>query len=141
MRQLDPLSSGARSARRHILTIAMEDYFHAGRVSSALLRWEGDALAFLYETFAADPARWMAPGSCGSVPNAVHGDQVVIDDLLRDRGLTPAFLQRRHPGLLDFYDPAKPTCGPVVIFIGASKPDDAVGPARAAWIGDPQDRC
>ena len=130
---LDTVFAGPADALAEPGLAAMEDYFHVGRLSSALLRWEGDALAFVYETFAADPARWMEPGSCGPVPNGVHGDQVVIDHLLRERGVRPAFLQRRHPGLLDFYDPARSTCGPVVIFIGPSKPDTAVGPVRAAW--------
>lgn len=114
---------------------AMEDYFHAGRLSSALLRWSGDELSDLYTTFAADPERWMAPGSCGPVPNAVHGDQVVIDHLLRRSGRSPAFLQRIYPGLLDFYDPRRAEHGPVVIFIGASKPDTANGPVHMAWTG------
>ena len=133
---LDTVFAGPADALAAPGLAAMEDFFHAGRLSSALLRWSGDELAFVHGTFAADPEGWMAPGSCGPVPNAVHGDQVVIDHLLRGRGLAPAFLQRRHPGLLDFYDPAKPTCGPVVIFIGASKPDEAIGPARAAWTVD-----
>lgn len=130
---LDTVFAGPADALAEPGLAAMEDYFHTERLSSALLRWEGNALAFVYETFAAEPARWMAPGSCGPMPNAVHGDQVVIDHLLRERGVRPAFIQRRHPGLLDFYDPARLACGPVVIFIGASKPDTAVGPARAAW--------
>ncbi len=41
------------------------------------------------------------------VPNAVHGDQVVIDHLLRRSGRQPDFIQRLHPGLLDFYDPRR----------------------------------
>ena len=130
---LDTVFAGPADALADPGLAAMEDYFHKGRLSSALLRWEGDALAFLYETFAADPARWMVPGSCGQVPNAVHGDQVVIDHLLRGRGLHPAFFQHTNPGLLDFYTPTATTCGPVVIFIGDSKPDTATGPAHDAW--------
>ena len=132
---LDTVFAGPADALAEPGFAAMEDYFHAGRLSSALLRWDGDGLAHLYDTFAADPARWMTPGACGPVPNAVHGDQVVIDHLLGGRGLAPDFLQRRYPGLLDFYDPARTACGPVVIFIGPSKPDTATGPAHAAWIG------
>ena len=113
----------------------MEDYFHKDRLSSALLRWQTDDLASLYETFAAEPARWMAPGSCGPVPNAVHGDQVVIDHLLRRSGRRPDFIQRVHPDLLDFYDPRRDAHGPVVIFIGESKPDTATGSVHAAWTG------
>ncbi|KQT68932.1 MULTISPECIES: hypothetical protein [unclassified Aureimonas] len=118
---------------------AMEDHFHAGRLSSAILRWQGDELAFLYEAFAAEPERFMQPGSCGPVPNAVHGDQVVIDHLLRQRGVVPGFVQRLHPGLLDFYDPAKRSYGPVVIFIGDAKPDGAGEPIRSLWTGMPAD--
>ncbi len=132
---LDTVFAGPADALATPGLAAMEDYFHKGRLSSALLRWDADALSFLYETFAADPARWMAPGSCGQVPNAVHGDQVVIDHLLRGRGLRPSFLQHTDPGLLDFYTPTATTCGPVVIFIGESKPDTATGPAHRAWIG------
>ncbi|MBE7197308.1 MAG: hypothetical protein INR70_05845 [Parafilimonas terrae] len=113
---------------------AMEDYFHSGRLSSALLRWSGDELASLYTTFAADPDRWISPGSCGPVPNAVHGDQVVIDHLLRRSGRQPHFIQRLYPGLLDFYDPRRDSHGPVVIFIGAAKPDTATGAVYAAWM-------
>jgi len=112
----------------------MEDYFHKGRVSSAFVRWEGDDLAFLYERFAADPERWMAPGSCGAVPNAVHGDQVVIDHFLRAAGRPLRFLQDLHPGLLDFYHPPKTGYGPLIVFIGEAKPDTATDPARALWL-------
>lgn len=77
----------------------------------------------------------MTPGSCGPVPNAVHGDQVVIDHLLSRDGLRPDFLQRRYPNLLDFYDPRRADHGPVVIFIGDAKPDTAAGPVQAAWTG------
>jgi hypothetical protein len=112
----------------------MEDYFHKGRVSSAFVRWEGNGLAFLYERFAADPQRWMAPGSCGAVPNAVHGDQVVIDHLLRAAGHPPRFFQDLHPGLLDFYHPPKTSYGPLIVFIGDAKPDTATGLAHALWV-------
>ncbi|MCJ2015134.1 hypothetical protein [Methylobacterium sp. J-076] len=130
---LDTVLTGPADALAEPGFAAMEDYFHAGRLSSALLRWHGDELAPLYDTFAADPARWMAPGSCGPVPNAVHGDQVVIDHLLRRDGRQPAFFQRLYPGLLDFYDPRRAEHGPVVIFIGPSKPDTATGPVPDAW--------
>nr|WP_236961594.1 hypothetical protein [Methylobacterium sp. XJLW] len=102
---LDTVLTGPADALAEPGLAAMEDFFHAGRLSSALLRWSGDELASLYTTFAADPDRWMSPGSCGPVPNAVHGDQVVIDHLLRRSGRQPDFIQRLHPGLLDFYDP------------------------------------
>lgn len=114
---------------------AMEDFFHKGRLSSAVLRWHDDALAFVYATFAADPERWMAPGSCGTVPNAVHGDQVVIDHLLRRDAVPVRFVQHDHPGLLDFYAPAKTAYGPVVIFIGEAKPDGAGEPIASLWRG------
>ncbi|MBB3950972.1 hypothetical protein [Aureimonas jatrophae] len=133
---LDTVFAGDASALAEPGLAAMEDHFLKGRVSSALLRWQGDELAFLYERFAADPMRWMEPGSCGPVPNSVHGDQVVIDHWLRERGLVPDFLQTRYPRLLDFYDPAKSDPGPVVIFIGDSKPDNAVGPVARLWAGE-----
>ncbi|MCJ2064602.1 hypothetical protein MKK63_18055 [Methylobacterium sp. J-088] len=132
---LDTVLTGPADALAEPGLAAMEDYFHVGRLSSALLRWSGDELADLYTTFAADPEHWMSPGSCGPVPNAVHGDQVVIDHLLRLSGRSPDFLQRINPGLLDFYDPRRAAHGPVVIFIGASKPDTATGPVHAAWAG------
>lgn len=130
---LDTVFNGPADALTEPGLAAMEDYFHKGRVSSALLRWDGDALAGLYAGFAAEPARWMTPGSCGAVPNAVHGDQVVIDHLLRRDGLRPRFFQAIAPDLLDFYDPRRDAHGPVVIFIGASKPDTARGSVHAAW--------
>jgi len=133
---LDTVFAGDASALAEPGLAAMEDHFLKTRVSSALLRWRGDELAFLYERFAADPMHWMQPGSCGKVPNSVHGDQVVIDFLLRERGLRPDFLQARYPGLLDFYDPAKRDPGPVVIFIGDAKPDNAVGPIAELWRGE-----
>lgn len=132
---LDTVLTGPADALAEPGLAAMEDYFHAGRLSSALLRWHGDELAALYGLFAAEPDRWMTPGSCGPVPNAVHGDQVVIDHLLRGSGRVPDLIQNRHPGLLDFYDPRRDAHGPVVIFIGAAKPDTATGPVHAAWIG------
>lgn len=131
---LDTVFAGPADALAAPGLAAMEDYFHKDRLSSALLRWRGDELSFLYDAFAAAPARWMTPGACGPVPNAVHGDQVVIDHLLRRHGLQPTFLQVSNPGLLDFYSPNATSCGPVVIFIGDSKPDTATGPALAAWI-------
>ncbi|MEE7505752.1 hypothetical protein [Methylobacterium mesophilicum] len=130
---LDTVLTGPADALAEPGLAAMEDYFHTGRLSSALLRWSGDELASLYTTFAADPDHWMSPGSCGPVPNAVHGDQVVIDHLLRRSGRRPDFIQRLHPGLLDFYDHRRDRHGPVVIFIGASKPDTATGAVHAAW--------
>lgn len=130
---LDTVLTGPADALAAPGLAALEDFFHKGRVSSALLRWQGDELAFLYETFAAAPERWMTAGSCGPVPNAVHGDQVVIDHLLRTTGRRAPFLQAHAPGLIDFYDAARPECGPVVVFIGASKPDNATGPVFSAW--------
>jgi len=132
---LDTVLTGPADALAEPGLTAMEDYFHKGRLSSALLRWQGGELDFLYTAFAAEPERWMAAGSCGPVPNAVHGDQVVIDHLLRREGLTPGFFQHRSPALLDFYDPRRAEHGPVVIFIGDSKPDTATGPVRTAWDG------
>ena len=133
---LDTVFAGDASALAEPGLAVMEDYFHKGRVSSAVVRWQGNDLAFLYENFAADPPHWMRPGSCGVVPNAVHGDQVVLDHMVRRAGLKPDFLQSRHPGLLDFYDPAKTAYGPVIVFIGDSKPDTAAGPAHAYWIAE-----
>lgn len=130
---LDTVLTGPADALAEPGFAAMEDYFHRGRLSSALLRWEGDDLVDLYATFTADSTRWMAAGSCGPIPNAVHGDQVVIDHLLRRDGRYPDFIQRIHPGLLDFYDPRREAHGPVVIFIGASKPDTSTGPVHEAW--------
>ncbi|GJD35387.1 hypothetical protein [Methylobacterium aerolatum] len=132
---LDTVFTGPADALAEPGLAAMEDYFHKGHLSSALLRWDGDDLAGVYAAFAADPGRWMAPGSCGAVPNAVHGDQVFIDHWLQKEGRRPAFLQRLYPGLLDFYDPRRADHGPVVIFIGESKPDTASGPVQAAWEG------
>ena len=132
---LDTVFTGPADALAEPGLAAMEDYFHKDRLSSALLRWDGDELAFLHAAFAAEPERWMAAGSCGPVPNGVHGDQVVIDHLMRRAGRRPAFLQRLHPNLLDFYDPRRAEHGPVVIFIGDSKPDTATGPVHAAWTG------
>ncbi len=132
---LDTVLTGPADALAEPGLAAMEDYFHKGRVSSALLRWQGDDLASLYATFAAEPERWMRPGSCGPVPNAVHGDQVVIDHLLARQDRTPPFFQHRHPALLDFYDPRRDRHGPVVIFIGDAKPDTARGSVHEAWLG------
>lgn len=58
---LDTVLTGPADALAAPGLAALEDFFHKGRVSSALLRWQGDELAFLYETFAAaafaaDPA-------------------------------------------------------------------------------------
>ncbi|KQT43157.1 hypothetical protein ASG43_16780 [Aureimonas sp. Leaf454] len=136
---LDTVFAGDASALATPGLAAMEDHFHTGRLSSAILRWEGDELGFLYETFAADPGRYMQAGSCGTVPNAVHGDQVVIDHLMRARGIAPAFVQAVHPGLLDFYDPASRAFGPIVIFIGDAKPDGASEPIRSLWRGQGAD--
>ena len=77
----------------------------------------------------------MAPGACGPVPNAVHGDEVVIDHLLRREGLQPDVFQRRYPALLDFYDPRRADHGPVPILIDDSKPDRVTEPVRAACAG------
>jgi hypothetical protein len=113
----------------------MEDYFLKGRVSTALMRWPGAELAFLYDEFKRQPEEWMKPGSCGHVPNSVHGDQVVVDYLLRRRGEVPPFFQREYPGLLDFYGSDKNNTGPILIFIGDAKPDNALGDVQEAWLG------
>jgi hypothetical protein len=130
---LDTVFTGPADALAEEGFAAMEDYFLKGRVSSAFIRWNSDELAFLYERFQADPAFWMREGSCGTVPNSVHGDQVVIDHFLREAGRLPDFLQDRHPGLLDFYDPECAGQGPVVVFIGDAKPDGANEDVRQAW--------
>lgn len=101
---------------------AMEDLLLSGRVSTALLRWTGDELAFLYRRFDADAARWMQPGSCGSVPNSVHGDQVVVDHLLREEDRMPAFIQTLYPETIDFFDAGRGAVGPITIFVGEVKP-------------------
>lgn len=132
---LDTVLAGDASALCTPGDCAMEDHFLKGRLSSAVLRWQGEAMNVVYETFAADPERWMRPGSCGDVPNAVHGDQVVIDHVLRGKNALPPFVQDVHPGLLDFYDPHKRDPGPVVVFIGDAKPDIAGEPIRSLWLG------
>lgn len=132
---LDTVLTGPADTLAEPGLAAMEDYFHKGRVSSALLRWHGDELSALYTAFAAEPGRWMEPGSCGPVPNAVHGDQVVIDHWLGRQNRTPRFFQHLYPGLLDFYDPRRDAHGPVVIFIGEAKPDTASGSVHESWLG------
>lgn len=119
---LDTIVAGSIDPFAEPGLMALEDHFHKGRVSSALMRWEGASLAFVYETFAADAARFMTPGSCGEVPNAVHGDQVVIDHLLRREGAMPEFAQVRYPALIDFYDDRRGIIAPLTIFIGETKP-------------------
>lgn len=119
--------------------LALEDFFHAGRASTALMAFDADSLALLYERFAADPARWMAPGSCGPVPNAVHGDQVVVDHMLREAGTPVGFVQRERPGLIEFYNRARTPAGPVVVFIGEAKPDTAPEPMPSLWRGVPME--
>lgn len=132
---LDTVFAGPAPELAEPGAMAMEDYFLSGRLSSALMRWEGNEFAFLFEEFSRDPERWMRPGSCGTVPNSVHGDRVVIDHLLRRRGRLPPFVQHRYPGLLEFYDPAKAVRGSLVIFIGDSKPDRARQDIQAMWRG------
>jgi hypothetical protein len=55
--------------------------------------------------------------------------------VLRRDGIAPRFVQHVHPGLLDFYAPAKTAYRPVVIFIGDSKPDGAGEPIASLWRG------
>ena len=119
---LDTLITGDVSCLAEPGPMAMEDRFLTGRVSTALMRWEGDALAPLHAAFAAAPERWMAPGSCGPVPNAVHGDQVFVDAQLRARGLMPAFAQALYPHLIDFYEARRGVRGPLTVFVGEVKP-------------------
>ena len=118
-------------------TLVLEDFFHRDRVSTALMAFDAGALRHVYERFAADPDRWMTPGSCGEVPNAVHGDQVVVDRFLRDAGAPVRFAQREHPGLVEFHRPDRVPRGPIHVFIGDSKPDTAPEPVRALWCGEP----
>jgi hypothetical protein len=54
---LDTVLTGPADALAEPGLTAMEDYFHKGRLSSALLRWRGGELDFLYTAFAAEPAR------------------------------------------------------------------------------------
>lgn len=130
---LDTVFTGDAGALVDDSMAAMEDYFLKGRLSTALMRWRGNELDHVYERFKAEPDRWMQPGSCGEVPNSVHGDQVVVDHLLRHGGLMPEFLQTRHPDLLDFYDPLQVEQGPIIIFIGESKPDTAIQAVQDVW--------
>ena len=117
-------------------TLVMEDFFLRGRVSTALMAFDAGALDHLHDRFAADPARWMAEGSCGAVPNAVHGDQVVVDHFLRETGEPHGFIQHERPGLLEFYNPERTPRGPVTIFIGDAKPDEAPEPMASLWRGE-----
>ena len=117
-------------------TVAMEDFFHSGRLSSAVVAFNGADLGHVYHRFARDPERWMRPGSCGEVPNAVHGDQVVIDHFLRDAGEPVTFWQDRADNPLEFHNPDRPPRGPLVVFIGESKPDTACARTRALWRGE-----
>ncbi|NSY19638.1 MULTISPECIES: hypothetical protein [Rhizobium/Agrobacterium group] len=114
--------------------VVMEDHFLKSRASTALMRWNKDDFSFLYERFKRDPDHWIAPGSCGTVPNSVHGDQVVVDHFLRDQQPFPGFIQNEYPDLLDFYDPVRKNSGPVLIFIGDSKPDNATADVKDAWL-------
>jgi hypothetical protein len=116
--------------------LALEDQTFAGRVSTALLRFGPDELAFAHDRFAADPARWMDRASCPDAPNRVHGDQVVVDRFLRDEGLTPALVQRRHPDLVQIrWSEAQPVEAPVQVFVHRCKPDGIAGPVAEAWRG------
>ncbi|PYE40652.1 hypothetical protein DFI02_11367 [Rhizobium sp. PP-F2F-G20b] len=135
---LDTVFTGDAGALINDSTAAMEDYFLKGRLSTALMRWQGREFDHLYETFKGEPERWMQPGSCGTVPNSVHGDQVVVDHLLRRAGRLPAFIQNLHPDLLDFYDPTHANQGPIIVFIGESKPDTAIQAVQDAWHGTRQ---
>lgn len=114
--------------------VVMEDHFLKTRVSTALMRWRKDEFSFMYERFKLAPEKWMQPGSCGDVPNSVHGDQVVVDRFFRDHHSFPKFFQREYSALLDFYDAAASNTGPVLVFIGDSKPDNAIARVRDVWI-------
>ena len=122
MCDLDTVVSGPIAPLATHGLATMEDWLLPSRSSTALMRWHGNELADLYAAFAADPEGWMRPGSCGAVPNAVHGDQVVVDHLLSRSGRRPAWLQQEHPGLIDAYDPARGVRAPLTIFIGDAKP-------------------
>jgi hypothetical protein len=113
---------------------ALADQTFAGRVSSALLRFDGETLGFVHDRFAADPAHWMDRASCPDAPNRIHGDQVVLDRFLREEGLAPAFWQRAHPGLVQIrWSGEQPVEAPVQVFVHRCKPDAAEGPVAAAW--------
>ena len=112
----------------------LEDQTFENRVSSALMRFEAGAMAFLYRRFAADPARWMDRASCPDAPNRIHGDQVVIDRFLRDEAIVPGFLQRLHPGLIQIrWSQSQPVEAPVQVFVHRCKPDAIGGPVARAW--------
>ena len=83
-----------------------------------------------------DPAE-IAPGEFAqrvAASLAQHGDQVVVDHFLRDQQPFPGFIQNEYPDLLDFYDPVRKNSGPVLIFIGDSKPDNATADVKDAWL-------
>lgn len=52
---LDTVFAGDASALAKPSLAAMEDYFYKGRVSSALMLWQGNVLVFLYKALATDP--------------------------------------------------------------------------------------
>ena len=134
---LDTVLMGDASALAGPGLAALEDQTFRGRASTAILRFEAGAAAFLYRRFAADPARWMDRASCPDAPNRVHGDQVVVDRFLRDRGVVPDFLQRRHPGLIQIrWSDDQPVEAPVQVFVHRCKPDGATGAVAAAWRGE-----
>ena len=116
--------------------LALEDFFHRGRLSSAVMAFEAGSLSHVYERFAANPERWMTPGSCGRAPNSVHGDQVVIDHFLRDADEKVGFWQHQSGNPIEFHNPHREPRGPMVVFIGPDKPDTAPAHTRAIWRGE-----
>lgn len=114
--------------------VFLEELTHPGRLSSALMAFAEGSLTRVYSRFAQDPERWMAPGSCGGVPNTVHGDQVVIEHFLREAGIGFDFFQDFDPGIAERYHPYRHDTAPVVCFMGPSKPHKALpGIVRKTW--------
>ncbi|UWQ22631.1 hypothetical protein [Jannaschia sp. W003] len=114
--------------------VAMEDQTFEGRVSTAVMRFDGAAMGALYRRFARNPAHWMDRASCPDAPNRIHGDQVVVDRFLRDEGIAPAFWQRRHPALIQIrWSEEQPVEAPVQVFVHRCKPDVIGGAVAEAW--------
>lgn len=114
--------------------MVLEDQTFAGRASSAIVRFGQGDLGFVYDRFAAGPSFWMTAASCPDAPNRIHGDQVVLDRMLRDAGVEPAFVQRRHPDLVQIrWSADQPIEAPVQVFVHRCKPDTIDGPVAEAW--------
>lgn len=111
--------------------VFMRDFF-LGDISTAVMSWEGDQLANIYEAFAANQRHWMDPARKVNPRQSVYGDQSFVQASATGLGLRWRFFQDLRPGRITPWNKPLESAS-VACFMGRHKPWNSTGWAADAW--------